>query len=597
MERFEVKQLSCDVLCVGGSGAAVSAAWTAARQGKQVILVSKGRTGRSGNALMVGGGFGIDGYQSRCILGEAQADESFGPDQLVEKIVKSSFYLGDQRLARQFVEDAPVMMKEFLTWAKEARQNFTFVKSGLYAVSGSGVGKAIQQGVREIPSLTVLDDTAAVDLLTQDGCVHGALCYELYTGNYVAITAKSTVLATGGYQPHSLKNSISDMTGDGMAMALRAGARISDMEFLLYIPTAVSPPYLKGSILPYLFTIPIFMPLSFKVRDTSGRELSLPDMFSKVPGSNKMLKLIYSYCWTGQGTSNEGIRGGLYYDYSEHSDEEICAAFEHFIDHYGRWHRRGTYNGVDLYRLRDDILRTRRLEFALGNEYSNGGVVVDERMATDVPGLFAAGEVTSGLFGAFRAGDGLTEMLAHGYRAGLSAAEFAGQAGLLPDLSQRTDSLVEALEQVRARKGGPRSVTLLRRLEQTADEGMGVVRDARRMERALATLDELEAELARVAIPGGSRAYDLDFFDYLTLRNLLPCTRAGLTAALMRRESRGTHIRSDIPQVYNSLYFYRITHRLAEGRLVQGKIVPAPGPLAPPTEDYDTVAAYLAQLL
>lgn len=597
MERYSIKKLSCDVLCIGGSGAAVSAAWTAARAGKRVVLVSKGRTGRSGNALMVGGGFGIDGYQSRHLLGEALADENNTPDQLVEKIVKASFYLSDQRLARQFVDDAPVMMKEFLSWAKAAGQNFTFVKSGLYAVSGSGVGKTIQRGVQEVPGLTALDDVMAVDLLTEGDRVSGALCYELYTGDYVQVSARSVVLATGGYQPHSLKNSITDMTGDGMAMALRAGARLSDMEFLLYIPTAVSPPYLKGSILPYLFTIPIFMPLTFRVRDEQGRELALSEAFAGVPGSNKLMKLVYSYFWSDRGTSNQGIQGGLYYDYSEHTDREIVEAFEHFIDHYGHWHKRGMYNGIDLYRLRDDILHTRRLEFALGNEYSNGGVVVNERMETDIKGLYAAGEVTSGLFGAFRAGDGLSEMLAQGYRAGVSAAEDADGAKPPRESDGQVRALIKDLERVRSGGRGPRSNDLLRRLEQAADEGMGVVRDQCHLDQAMEQLQQIEMEAEQVVDPNTSRVYDLEFYDYLTLRNLLLCTKCGLTAALQRRESRGTHMRADCPQVDNEHFFYRISHRLEGRTLLQEKIVPQPGPMVPPGRNYDHVCDYLADML
>ena len=78
------------------------------------------------------------------------------------------------------------------------------------------------------------------------------------------------------------------------------------------------------------------------------------------------------------------------------------------------------YNGINLYDLRDYILKEKKLEFALGNEYSNGGIVIDDKMATKLKGLYAAGETTSGVFGAFRAGDGLSEMLAHGYRAGVN---------------------------------------------------------------------------------------------------------------------------------------------------------------------------------
>lgn len=259
MRTAQFTRVSCDVLCIGGSGAAASAAFMAAQKGMSVALVSKGKAGRSGNAMMVGGGFGVDGYSARHILGEAQADERYTPQALFEKVVKASFFLSDQALAEQFVTEAPLMTKQFLEWSRAAGQNFPFVKSGLYAVSGSSVGKTIQQGIKSAVGCKVYDDVMVLELLTDCGRVAGALGLDIYTGDYIVFEAKCVVLATGGFQPHTLKNTISEMSGDGMAMALRAGARLADMEFLLYIPTAVQPPYLRGSILPYLFTIPVFM--------------------------------------------------------------------------------------------------------------------------------------------------------------------------------------------------------------------------------------------------------------------------------------------------------------------------------------------------
>jgi succinate dehydrogenase / fumarate reductase flavoprotein subunit len=342
------------------------------------------------------------------------------------------------------------MMKIFLRWAEAAGQKFLFATGGgLYGVSGKAMGAAIGQGLKETPGLTVLHDVMAVDLLKQGERIAGAIGFDMYTGEYVHVEAAATVLATGGYQPYSLKNTITDTTGDGAGMALRAGARVADMEFLLYIPTAVAPGYLRGSILPYLFTIPIFMPLPYHVTDAKGNRIELPEPFCKMPGTNKAMKLVYSSFWSqGADASVDTMRGGLFYDYSDRSEKEITDAFDHFLRYYSHWHRKGMYNGIDVIELRDRILKERKLEFALGNEYSNGGVVVDETMATDLPGLFAAGEVTSGLFGAFRAGDGLSEMLAHGYRAGISAAKFAEENGRPGDTSEAAARIVEETEGV-----------------------------------------------------------------------------------------------------------------------------------------------------
>ena len=590
--------VDCDVLVIGGSGAAVSAAHMAAGQGARVAVASKGRAGRSGNAMMVGGGFGIDGYSTRHILGEPEADESYTPDMLFQKIVKASFFLSDQKLARQFVTDAPPMMKEFLRWARDAGQDFRFVKGGgLYAVSGSSTGKAIAQGFRETPGCQVYDDLMIVDLLVADGRAAGAVGMDIYTGEITIFQAKSVILATGGYQPHTLQNTITDMTGDGMAMALRAGARVSDLEFLLYIPTAVEPSYLKGSILPYLFTIPIFMPLEFDITDARGRRVNIPAPFDAVSGANKMKKLVYS-CFCARGTDGDCMNGGLYFDYSKRTDAEIKAAFRHFGEHYSHWHKKGFYNGIDLTALEELVLRERRLAFALGNEYSNGGVVVNERMETDLPGLYAAGEVTSGLFGAFRAGDGLSEMLAHGYRAGLEAAGFAAKAGRPGDCGAQIAAVAELLEgAVSRRGGGARPTELERELRAHADRGLGVLRDEKSTAKALEGVGEVRRALESACIPDSSLRYNLELLKFLELRNLSLVTEAALAAALERKESRGTHLRRDYPAVDNGRYFYRITTRLEGGESIRGRLAPDCCELAAPARDYPSVPDYLAEIL
>ena len=596
MNAPTIRKYTCDVLCVGGSGAAVSAAYMAAQDGKCVVLMSKGRAGRSGNAIMVGGGFGIDGYNSKKVLGETEANESNTPESMQERIITHSFYLADQRLVHQFVTDAPPMVKIFLQWAKHANQLMLFnPKGGLYAVSGNCVGQAIAQGIRETPNLTVLSDVMAIDLVKRGENVIGAVGLDLYSGEYVYVESKATVLATGGFQPYTLKNTISEATGDGVGMALRAGARAADMEFLLYIPTAVEPSYRRGSILPYLFTIPIFMPLTFRVVDAKVKELKLEPPFDTMPGSNKAMKLVYSSFWSME-TDVDIMHGGLYLDYSHHTDEEIVKAFDHFLAHYGRWHPKGKYNGYDVLELRDEILRTRRLEFALGNEYSNGGIVVDDQMSTGVPGLYAAGETTSGLFGALRAGDGLTEMLAHGYRAGISAASYAGQSEIPGNGDQMAWDIVCMAESIFAQKGTVRAQELLQRVNSLADEGFGVIRCEEGMTRALDGLEQVGKTFDQIEIPDKNRCYNLDFCHYLELRNLHLCVTAGLMAARARKESRGSHIRSDYPQV-RAAYGHRISFELKQERLEPGILLPDTSWMAAPDRDYETIHMYLAEIM
>jgi len=596
MSKLIIQNVSCDVLCIGGSGAAVSAAYMAGKKNKKVILVSKGKAGRSGNAIMVGGGFGIDGYNSKYTLGQSIADESYTPDMLMGKIIKSSFFLSDQKLVNQFVTDAPYILKEFLTWAKHANQKIFFVKSGLFAVSGNSMGKTISQGIRETDNLEIFNDVMVIDLIINDNCVIGAIGLNIYTGEYIHFRSKSVVIATGGYQPYSLKNTISDMTGDGMAMILRAGGKIADMEFLLFIPTAVFPNYIKGSILPYLFTIPFFMPLKYKVIDSKGNELNIPEDFSSIPPSNKSMKLIYHYFWSKKSCSDP-MKGGLFFDYSMNTDEEIKMAFKHFTGHYSQWHKEGMYNGINLNELKEIILANRKLEFALGNEYSNGGIVINEKMSTNIEGLYAAGEVTSGLFGAFRAGDGLSEMLAQGYRAGIEASKYADKVKNVKNSNNSAKKIIDSIEEIFQNSGNISSIHLFNLISKYSDNGFGIVRNENGLQSSLQKIEYIENnQLNKVKITNKSRLYNLDLYYYLQLRNLILCVKAGLLAALKRKESRGTHLRNDYCEV-NNKYLYRISSYIKNGKMLNGEIIPDTSFIKPPEKNFDSVAQYLKEIL
>lgn len=197
-----------------------------------------------------------------------------------------------------------------------------------------------------------------------------------------------------------------------------------------------------------------------------------------------------------------------------------------------------------------------------------------------------------------RAGDGLTEMLAHGYRAGLEAAAFAAGAARPGNLSAQAEKIVAELESVFERPVEEMRVPILAaRLRSLADSGLNVVRDEQKIRCALDGVREIRRELGQVGIASKSRRCNLDYLGWLELRNLSVLTEAALLAAGQRRESRGSHIRADYPGVDNHHYLCRLTAKLEDGRLTQGRIRPRAGRLPLPDRDYTSVADYLADIL
>ncbi|MGI6154283.1 MAG: FAD-binding protein, partial [Christensenellaceae bacterium] len=340
--------ITTDVLAVGGSGAGVTAAVAALRSNVKVTLVSKGKVGNSGNAIMAGGGFSVDGESALKVCGMENADPSFTQDKLFDYIVKESYFISDQNMVEQYVEESPKVVNELLQWGKRAGQEFLFVPPSTWIAAGKCWGNALKQGIKENPEIEVIEDTMIIDLLTNNGQVVGALGLDIYTGELIAFKSKAVVLGTGGFQPFSLKNTVTDMTGDGVAMAFRAGAKLADMEFLLAFATALSPNEMKGSIYPFVMEFNM-RNIHYDVRDGNGDLIDIPEEIIKISRGTKLSKLASMYYWgkaiaEGRGTPN----GGVYLDYSSNSKEELERSLENFFQRFSKWHRYGYYKGEDM---------------------------------------------------------------------------------------------------------------------------------------------------------------------------------------------------------------------------------------------------------
>lgn len=573
------KTVVSDILIIGGGGAGVMSAVIAAREGASVAMAVKGKIGKSGNLIMLGGSFGIDGPSAREYCGEPEANMEYTKEDLFDKMISSAFQIGDQKLQKHFVDEGPKALKEFFEWARETGHKFLFVpKACRWRTSGIAFGSSLKHGIKKEQQKSHIDtyeDTVISDLLTCDGRVCGALGMNVYTGELIEFKAKAVVLATGGYQPHSLKNTVSDMTGDGIAMALRAGAEVKDLEFLLYIHTLLEPMYAKGSLVPFQMTMPNLFPLRQKVVDLDGEEIVYPTdhRYKTTAANSKVKKLLMQYFY-GKGMYEKWDKYGnqFYMDYSDYTDEEIRAAFRTFADNMKHWYKWGMYHHIDLIELSEMIIKNnKRLLVGLGNEYSMGGVVIDENFATRVPGLFAAGEVTAGTFGAFRSGDGLTEMLAHGLTAGRTASEYVKTATQLEpvDVDEKIAELTAPLN----RTEGISPIETLDRLEKTCDVGFNFFRDGVRLQKAYDEICGLRSSLDKLAAPGGPQ-YNLELMNSVSVRNLALCTEIGLYSALNRKESRGTHIRTDYPEVNNKEYQFSFTASLKDGKIQYGKSYP-----------------------
>ena len=591
------KVFSSDVLVIGGAGAAVMSAISAVKENSTVNIVSRGKIGKSGNTIMIGGGFGIDGKSAHDICGEEDANQNFTSVELYKSIVKNSFYLSDQKMVKQYVEKGAIGIRECLDWVKNGGLVFNFIpKASLWNTSGKTMGRAIAQGLSEYPDIKDFNDIFVVDLLKNDGRVCGALGIDIYSGDIIEFRAKSVVVATGGYQPFSLKNTASDMTGDGIAMALRAGASIKDMEFLLFIPTAIEPYYMKGSIIPYLMTLPVYFPLKPTIMDMDGEIINIDEEYNCIPPSSKMNKIVYAYFWGKKVWEKYSKYGNsFYFDFSNYTDLELKEGFQYMIDRVSIWHTKNHYNGTDLKELCEYIINNdKKLRVGLGSEYSMGGIVVDEKFETGIPGLYAAGEVTAGVFGAFRSADGLTEMLAQGIDAGKQAALYAEENELI--LENNVDEILNYIGKPLKNKDGENAFELINEIENICDKGFNFFRTEEKLLYSQEEMIEIRKKIKNIKC-SDFRIYNWQWISSIIADNLSICALMGITAANLRKESRGTHMRDDYPMVDNDTQLRNIVFNLKDNNLEIQYIIPKIIDMRLPEGINKTIPDYIVQVL
>lgn len=595
METNSPREIDTDVLCVGGGGAAILAAISAKKQGARVTLVSKGKVGNSGNTIMIGGSYSMDG-KSASHFGFRKADPSIDKNYLFEQIVKQSFFLAEQPLVKQYVEESPAVVYQCYEWGERAKIKQKFFAPGGWMLSGRDLGRALLQGLRETPGIDILEDTFVVDLLKNNGKVTGAVGFDVYTGETIVIHAKSTVIGTGGYQPFSVTSTNSDVvSGDGIAMAYRAGAQLADMEFMIFIPTALEPQSSKGSILPFLL-YSTGVPIGTLDRD--GKAIPIPAPMRKMAKGSELDKVIFNYYWShrlaeGKGSEN----GGLYMDFSKLARLPrfiFDFGFKKILEYFQNFYPYGHYHSDDLLYFKKLILEQKKLEFALCSEYAMGGIVVNETMATAVPGLFAAGEATSGTFGACRVADATTEMMVQGARAGCSAAAYAQKVRQETGDTQQVENTVQKIQAPLLRVQGINPIAVIQKIHNAADQGFGSIRTKEGLTAAFSELEQIKrAELPQLCAQCKSPSYNYERLCAIQAENLLTCTEAGVRAALMRRESRGFYLRADYPLIDNQRWAVRILAQQGASGMVLSERKPATTKIAIPNEAEESIPDFM----
>jgi succinate dehydrogenase / fumarate reductase flavoprotein subunit len=411
--------------------------------------------------------------------------------------------------------------------------------------------------------IKVFHECTVTELLKEGDKIAGAFGYWRESGRFVVFEAPAVVLATGGIgKSFQVTSNSWEYTGDGHALALRAGATLINMEFVQFHPTGmVWPPSVKGILVTegvrgdggvlknaqgtrFMFDYipPVFKGQYAETEQEADKWLKDNDSARRTPDllpRDEVARAIISEIQAGRGSPH----GGVYLDIASRlTPAEITRRLP------SMYHQFMQLAEVDITK--------HAMEVGPTCHYVMGGIEVDpDSGAAVVPGLFAAGECSGGMHGSNRlGGNSLSDLLVFGRRAGLSAADYVQKLSSRPTVSaEAVDTAAKLALAPFGGPGGPNAsaepenpYTLHAELQKSMNDLVGIIRNANEIEEALATLEGLTARFANLAVEG-HRQYNPGWHLAVDLRNMLLVSECVAKAALQRTESRGGHTRDDHP--------------------------------------------------
>ena len=533
LDRFDA-----DILIIGSGGAGLFAALHAQRAAPKakIAIAVKGLLGKCGCTRMVQGGYNV-------ALGAGDSVERHFMDT-----IEGGKWLPHQEMAWRLCETAVERIHEL---ENEVGCFFDRAPDGTLAqkaFAGQSFDRTVHKGdltgieivnrlMEQVLARPIhrLEEHRAVGLIPADdgSGLAGVLFIDMRTGGFRLVRARAVLMATGGgptmYRYHTPSG---DKSMDGLAMALRAGLPLRDMEMVQFHPTGL----LAGEGTRMTGTV-----LEEGLRGAGGHLLNGADarfMFDYDERGERATRDIVSRAISAEmRKSNTSPNGGVFISMSHLGPELVAQKFKGMV-------KRCADCGFDLAAGKVEVVPTAH--------YHMGGVVVDVDARSPLPGLYVAGEDAGGAHGANRlGGNGVANSTVYGGIAGdAMAAEIRAPGALRdPDPAAIEAEITRALAPFDRPAADGKDVHRLRRaLMDAMWEDVGVMRTADKLERGLSRVGEIKAELAETGIPAGGRAFNLTWHDWLNLRSLLETSDAITRAALSRENSRGAHYREDFPE-------------------------------------------------
>jgi fumarate reductase (CoM/CoB) subunit A len=529
-------RIKTQLLVIGGGGAGARAALAANEKGIKVLLVSKGPVSKSGLTPMAYPSLQAPfGYEDPRDNVEVHYDD----------IVKGGRGLSEENLAYALANDIKDRVNDLIRFGvkfetKDDRllqvihPGQSYPRNLVIRSGGYGLISGLRKELQKHPEINILEDCQITKIFANNGVIAGALAFNMRTGEFIVIEANAIILATGGYEAMWFNtDGAPDSTGDGLALAYRAGAQLIDLEMILYYPTVVVSQAGRGILVQYE-TLLRDEYAGGQLLNSEGTNL-IPD--GKPPTRDVLMSLMFEEIENGRG----GPNGGLFIDLSKSSKttEELEALMTKLFSIPGKNLR---LQGIDF--------KSGPVEVAPGVHFTLGGIRINELCETNIAGLFAAGEVSSNLHGANRiSGNALAETQVFGYRAGVSAANYLNEFTKAPTISEEevNEEISRIVTFTEKKKDYIRPIELKNQIRKIMDSKVGPRRSAESLEAAINKLETISDLLATVYVNDENKVYNYELCQALELQNMVELGILICHSALFREETRGHHIRVDFP--------------------------------------------------
>ena len=568
----EVERHDFDVVIVGAGGAGLRAAIEARANGLRTAIICKSLFGKA-HTVMAEGGIAAS-------MGNVNSNDNWKVH--FRDTMRGGKFQNHWRMAELHAKESPDRVWELETYGalfdrtkdgKISQRNFGGHEYPRLAHVGDRTGleliRTLQQKIVSLQQedfkesgdyekrIKVFAELTITEILKTDNKVTGVLGYWRESGKFVMFQAPAVVLATGGIgKSFKVTSNSWEGTGDGHALALKAGGNLMHMEFVQFHPTGmVWPPSVKGILVTesvrgdggvlknsegkrFMFN---YIPAVFKDKYAETEEEA--DRWYENPDSNRrppellprdeVARAINAEVKAGRGSPH----GGVFLDVSTRLKPEVIKKRLPSM-----WHQFKELADVDI--------TEQPMEVGPTCHYVMGGIQVDpdSGAATGVEGLFAAGEVAGGMHGSNRlGGNSLSDLLVFGRRAGIGASEYVKKLSNRPKVDEKNlENALTAAEAPLNSSNKENPYALHQELQQMMNDLVGIIRDGQEMKEAIEKLENLKQKTKNIGVDGGKQ-FNPGWHLSLDLQNMLLVSESIAKSALVREESRGGHTRNDFP--------------------------------------------------